>query len=70
MVDALRRGIEAGELRAVDPAETATVLWASWNGIISLGWRPDSLRRDEAGLRQLLTAATEIVAKGLLSGTD
>ncbi|GAB3474855.1 TetR/AcrR family transcriptional regulator [Amycolatopsis cihanbeyliensis] len=66
LVRTLRQGIEAGELREVDPEETATVLWSAWNGIISLGWRPDALHRDEAGLRRLLSAATEIVAHGLL----
>jgi hypothetical protein len=43
-------------------------LWAAWNGVISLGWRPDALRRDEDQLRRLLTAATEIAANGLLAG--
>ncbi|WP_181777370.1 TetR/AcrR family transcriptional regulator [Amycolatopsis pittospori] len=66
LVRALREGVEAGELRDVDPEEVATVLWAAWNGIISLGWRPDALRCDEEQLRRLLTAATEIAANGLL----
>ncbi|WP_216206805.1 TetR/AcrR family transcriptional regulator [Amycolatopsis aidingensis] len=70
LVRALREGIEAGELRPVDPEETATVLWSAWNGIISLGWRPDALHRDEAGLRRLLAAATEMVANGLLPRPD
>lgn len=65
LVDAIRRGIATGELRAVDPDRTATVLWAAWNGIISLAWRPDSLRRDEAGLRELLETATDVIADGL-----
>jgi TetR/AcrR family transcriptional regulator len=66
LVEALRLGIEAGQLRDVDPEEVATILWAAWNGVISLGWRPDTLRRDEAELRALLATATEIVANGLL----
>jgi AcrR family transcriptional regulator len=65
LVDAIRRGIAAGELRPVDPDRTATVLWAAWNGIISLAWRPDPLRRDEAGLRELLETATDVIANGL-----
>jgi TetR/AcrR family transcriptional regulator len=68
MVAALRLGIEAGVIREVDPEDTATVLWAAWNGIISLGWRSDSLRRDEDELRRLLRVATEAVAHGLLAG--
>lgn len=66
LVEALRSGVESGDLRAVDPEEVATILWAAWNGVISLGWRQDRLRRDEAELRALLATATEIVATGLL----
>ena len=66
MVEALRLGIEAGTIRDVDPEATATVLWAAWNGIISLGWRPDSLQRTEQELRQLLRVATEVFTHGLL----
>ncbi|GAA4639576.1 TetR/AcrR family transcriptional regulator [Actinoallomurus vinaceus] len=67
MVEALRRGMDAGVIRAIDPAEAATVLWAAWNGVISLGWRPDSLRRTEPELRKLLHTATGIIANGLLA---
>ncbi|PXY27475.1 TetR/AcrR family transcriptional regulator [Prauserella muralis] len=67
LVDALRRGIAAGALREVDPEQVATILWASWNGVISLGWRPDSLRRTESELRDLLHTATDVVARGLLA---
>ncbi|MEU8412991.1 hypothetical protein AB0C24_09395 [Amycolatopsis japonica] len=42
------------------------MLWAAWNGVISLGRRPDALRRDEKQLRRLLAVATAIAAKGLL----
>lgn len=66
MVDALRRGIKAGTIRRVDPEEVATILWAAWNGVISLGWRPDSLRRNENELRKLLRTAVDIVGRGLL----
>ncbi|MFF5991211.1 TetR/AcrR family transcriptional regulator [Prauserella flavalba] len=67
MVDALRAGIAAGVLRDVDAAQVATVLWASWNGVISLGWRQDGLRRTETELRILLRTATDVVANGLLA---
>jgi TetR/AcrR family transcriptional regulator len=66
MVAALRRGIKAKSIRKVDPQDVATVLWAAWNGIISLGWRPDGLRRSEKELRRLLRTATDVVARGLL----
>ena len=65
MVTALRRGIDAGVIRDVDPEDVATVLWAAWNGVISLGWRPDALHRDDAELARLLQVATEIVSHGL-----
>ncbi|MFI1462240.1 WHG domain-containing protein [Nocardia carnea] len=68
MVDALRAGMAAGTVRAGDPAAVVTVLWASWNGIISLGRRPDELRRNTSELRDLLRTATDIVALGVLTG--
>jgi len=67
MVEALRLGIEAGAIREVDPEATATVLWAAWNGILSLGWRPDSLQRSDDELRELLRLATELFARGILA---
>lgn len=68
MEQALRDGMAAGTLRPVDDVEAvATVLWASWNGIISLGWRPDELRREPEELRALLHAAADMVAHGLLA---
>ena len=66
MVEALRRGIESGEIRPVVPEDVATVLWAAWNGVISLGWRPDALRRSNEELSRLLRVATETVAEGLI----
>jgi AcrR family transcriptional regulator len=66
MVEAIRLGIEAGTIRDVDPEDAATVLWAAWNGIISLGWRPDDLRRSNKELRRLLRLATEAFAHGMI----
>jgi AcrR family transcriptional regulator len=66
MVEAIRLGVEAGTIREVDPEDAATVLWAAWNGIISLGWRPDSLRRSDKELRRLLRLATEAFAHGMI----
>lgn len=70
MVEAIRRGIDDGYLRPVDPEEVASILWAAWNGIISLGWRPDRLRRSETELRDMLKTAAEIIASGLLPRTN
>jgi TetR/AcrR family transcriptional regulator len=65
LVEAIRQGIAAGALRAVDPEQVATILWAAWNGIISLAWRPDALQRDRTQLRELLETATDVIADGL-----
>ena len=67
MVEAIRLGIEAGAIRDVDPEDAATVLWAALNGIISLGWRPDGLQRNEKELRRLLKVATEVFTHGMLT---
>jgi TetR/AcrR family transcriptional regulator len=67
MVAALEGAIAAGIARDVDPQAMATVLWASWNGIISLAWRPDALSRTEEELRDLLRVATDAIAHGLLT---
>jgi AcrR family transcriptional regulator len=66
MVAELRQGVADGSFRAIDPEDVATVLWAAWNGIISLGWRNDALGRDLDELRRLLRVATDVVAHGLL----
>ena len=68
MVDAIERGVAEGSIRDLDPVKTATILWASWNGIISLAWRHDDLRQDPAGLRELLDRATDLVSYGLRTG--
>lgn len=67
LVDAIDRGVASGELRPVDPQLAATALWAAWNGIISLAWRPDELRHDHAELTALLSVATELVELGLVA---
>lgn len=66
MVDAIARGITEGSIREVDPVMTATILWASWNGIISLAWRHDDLRLDAQQLAEVLSRATDLVSYGLL----
>lgn len=70
MVDAISRAIDDGVVRPVDPEEVATVLWSAWNGIISLGWRPDRLGRSEPELRELLKTAADLIASGLLPRTN
>lgn len=65
MVDAIERGIAEGSLRPVDARKAATFLWASFNGVISLAWRPDALREDERGLAELLGLAVDMIGSGL-----
>lgn len=65
MVDAIERGIAEGTVRQLDPQRTATILWASWNGIISLAWRHDDLRQDPDALADLIEKAAELVGFGL-----
>lgn len=70
MVDAISRAVDDGTVRPVDPEAVATVLWSAWNGIISLGWRPDRLRRSETELRELLKTATDVISHGLLTRSE
>ena len=65
MVDAINRGIADGSIRDLDPQSTATVLWASWNGIISLAWRHDDLRQSPEELAELIARAADLVSYGL-----
>jgi AcrR family transcriptional regulator len=65
MAAAIARGVADGSLRPVDPSRTATALWAGFNGVISLAWRPDELREDEAGIAALLALLTEALSWGL-----
>lgn len=67
LADAIRAGVASGEMRPVDPDQAATVLWAAWNGIIGLGWRPDNLRHTPEQLERLLSAATDLVEHGLVA---
>ena len=62
---ALRRGVEEGVVRDIEPEAAAKVLWSAWSGIIALAWRPDLLRVDGAELEALIDVAADIVAEGL-----
>ena len=65
MVDAIERGIAEGSIRQLNPQATATILWASWNGIISLAWRHDDLRQSPEQLAELIERAADLVSYGL-----
>lgn len=65
MVDAIERGMAEGSIRPLDARKTATILWASWNGIISLAWRHDDLHQDPEALQELISGAADLVSYGL-----
>ena len=65
MVDAIERGIADGSIRPLDPQSTATILWASWNGIISLAWRHDDLQQSPEELADLIERAADLISHGL-----
>lgn len=66
LAQALRDGVDDGSFRAdLDPELTADALWASLDGLLSLAWRSDALRADEARLEQLRRAFNLIVQQGL-----
>jgi TetR/AcrR family transcriptional regulator len=65
MVDAIERGIADGSIRHLDHRATATILWASWNGIISLAWRHDDLHQSPEELAALIERAADLISHGL-----
>jgi AcrR family transcriptional regulator len=69
MVDAIKRGIAEGSIRELDAQQTATILWASWNGIVSLLWRHDDLRHTPDAVRELIERAADLVSDGLRLST-
>jgi TetR/AcrR family transcriptional regulator len=62
---AVLAAIDEGTLRPVDARDTATLLWATWNGVLALARRPDQLRATEQELRDLYRAATTAILHGL-----
>ena len=64
--DAVRRAVDEGIIRPVDPEQVTTILWSALNGVLSLAWRPDSMRRSEAEIRELIATLDQIIALGLI----
>lgn len=58
-------GVEAGQLRRVDPERTAAFLWGSWTGVISLHLRADPLGLSDQQLTGALEQGIDIVRAGL-----
>lgn len=63
---AIQRAIDEGIVRPMDAEKVTTMLWAALNGIMSLAWRPDSMRKTESELRELIATVYDIYALGLL----
>ncbi|GEE03022.1 TetR family transcriptional regulator [Gordonia spumicola] len=63
LADAIRDGVADGSARAdLDPDLTATLMWAAFNGVLSLTWRAGP-RVDDIG--RLLSLLASIVADGV-----
>lgn len=65
LAEAIRRVAADGIERDIDVERATTFLWAAWNGVIALAWRPDRLGVDEDELRRLLAVGADIVRHGL-----
>ena len=63
-------GVQAGQLRSVDPDQTAAFLWGAWTGVISLHLRPDALGLSEDQLAGVLEQGEDIVREGLITPTQ
>lgn len=62
----ISRGIEEGWVPAdVEPEHASMALWAMMNGVISLMWRPDSLRLDVDHIDDLLGTAISLLIGGI-----
>lgn len=62
----ISRGIDEGWVHAdVEPEHASTALWAMMNGVISLMWRPDSLRLDVDHIDDLLRTAISLLTGGI-----
>ncbi|MDQ1181857.1 TetR/AcrR family transcriptional regulator [Rhodococcus sp. SORGH_AS_0301] len=62
----LREGARSGEVRGdLNPDDLATTLWAAFNGLLSLAWRPGDLRADQQTIDRLLAAHLSAVGDGI-----
>jgi AcrR family transcriptional regulator len=65
LVDLVKAGVKNGELRRVNPAETALLLYGSWNGVIGLTLRKDAMRLERRRLRALGRFGLKLLENGL-----
>lgn len=68
LADLLRQGVADGTVhRHIDPDLTALVLWRMWDGVISLTFRNDTLRRTPDQILPLTLAVADILESGLFT---
>lgn len=68
LADLLREGIADGTVHPyIDPDVTALALWRMWDGVISLTFRNDSLRRTPDQVLPLALAVGDILDGGLFT---
>lgn len=67
LAETVAAGVEAGQLRLVDPDRTAAFLWGAWTGVVSLHLRSDALGLSEDQLAAVLEQGTDIVRQGLIA---
>lgn len=61
----LQSAHHVADRKPLDPQVTATIPWASWNGIISLAWRHDDLQQSPEELAALIERAADLISRGL-----
>jgi TetR/AcrR family transcriptional regulator len=68
LVNLLRDGVESGELRRVNPTDTALLFYGFWNGVIALSLRRDAMHLDRRRLKPLVRFALNVLQNGLRGG--
>ncbi|MGU3502486.1 TetR/AcrR family transcriptional regulator [Mycobacterium sp. C31M] len=66
LTNVIREGIQVGIIRSdLDPDDISATLWATFNGLLSLAWRPGSLGAGPAVIDRLLGVYLATVGDGL-----
>lgn len=67
----ISQGIAEGSVNAgIDAENASTAVWAMMNGVLSLMWRPDSLRLDVNHIDNLLGTAISLLTDGIKGRAD
>jgi AcrR family transcriptional regulator len=65
LVDLIRSGVRKGELKRVDPTDTALLLYGWWNGIIGLTLRRDPMHLERRRLKSLIGYGLRAIQSGV-----